>query len=528
MGLDPHTDGTPEWTTGLDDPIHRAPIVGYLRAIRAHWLLCLFIVLAALAGSAASIVTSSQGYVAKGSLLVNPVPEIDTTLAGLPVIRASGSDPERPVKTAATLMRSSAVTDRASELIDGELTPQQIEIGVEVTAEEGENLISVEATNGDPQLAARLANAYIDATLDVRRETLRPLVAAAIRNTRSELDGLPATDSPQGIELQLRLSELRTIADGRDPTLSVAQRASPPSSPEGEPAWLILALALAAGAVIAAAISILVELLVPGPIRDESELQALIPAPIIARLPRLGGRRALSMLGDSPSTALEGFRMLRGQLQHRSHARATEANGGPLLRGVIAITSASAGDGRTSVAVGLAGAVAATNSDALLIETDVRHPSLATELEIEPDDDLTSLLDLNEDGPGIVTPLPRRPGVGVVVARRVEQMRALEQLNADIPKILERARRLADCVIVDAPPLALASDALPTLSAVDQVILVVRLGHTRRAALLAAAEVLAQRGLTLAGIVVIGSPLLEEIEAPHVSRESAAPVRSAR
>ena len=63
------------------------------------------------------------------------------------------------------------------------------------------------------------------------------------------------------------------------------------------------------------------------------------------------------------------------------------------------------------------------------------------------------------------------------------------------------------------------SDALPTLSAVDQVILVVRLGHTRRAALLAAAEVLAQRGLTLAGIVVIGSPLLEEIEAPHVSRD---------
>ena len=104
------------------------------------------------------------------------------------------------MKTAATLMRSSAVTDPASELIDGELTPlEQIEIGVEVTAEEGENLISVEATNGDPQLAARLANAYIDATLDVRRETLRPLVAAAIRNTRSELDGLRAIDSPQGI-----------------------------------------------------------------------------------------------------------------------------------------------------------------------------------------------------------------------------------------------------------------------------------------------------------------------------------------
>ena len=103
-----------------------------------------FIVLAALAGSAASIVTSSQGYVAKGSLLVNPVPEIITKLAGLALVpRASGSCPERPVvKTAATLMRSSAVTDRASELIDGELTPQQIEIGVEVTAEESENLIS--------------------------------------------------------------------------------------------------------------------------------------------------------------------------------------------------------------------------------------------------------------------------------------------------------------------------------------------------------------------------------------------------
>ena len=62
-------NGRQAWTTRF---IGRRSSATYW-LIRAHWLLCLFIVLAALAGSAASIVTSSQGYVAKGSLLVNPV-----------------------------------------------------------------------------------------------------------------------------------------------------------------------------------------------------------------------------------------------------------------------------------------------------------------------------------------------------------------------------------------------------------------------------------------------------------------------
>jgi Mrp family chromosome partitioning ATPase len=206
--------------------------------------------------------------------------------------------------------------------------------------------------------------------------------------------------------------------------------------------------------------------------------------------------------------------MLRGQLQYRLHARVTGGNGGSLLRGVIAVTSPSPGDGRTGVALGLVRAVAATQSDALLIETDVRHPSLARELGIETDEDLSGLLDSRGDASRIVTPLTQLPGVGAVVAPRVDNMRALEQLNMDMPDILGRARGLADCVIVDAPPLSLASDALPTLSAADQVVLVVRLGHTEREAVLAAAEVLAQRRVILAGIVVVDSPLVEEVEPP--------------
>ena len=156
-------------------PSTRAPILGYLRAIRAHWLLCVLIVLVTVGGCAAWLVKRAPQYVAETVLLVSPVPETDTTLADLPLLRAAGGDPERPVKTAATLLDSPQVAERASDDLGGEPSADDIDTAVEVAAQTGQNLVSVEATETEPELAAEVANAFAEAALDLRRENLRPL-----------------------------------------------------------------------------------------------------------------------------------------------------------------------------------------------------------------------------------------------------------------------------------------------------------------------------------------------------------------
>jgi Mrp family chromosome partitioning ATPase len=517
-----------DWAPSLEDPIQRAPIVGYLRAIRAHRVVCVLIVLAALIGSGAWLAKRTPSYQATAGLLVSPVPETDTSLAGLPILRASGGDPQRPMKTVATLIDTIEVARRASALINGEVSADQIENSVKVVPEDGENLVSVEASSSDPVLAASVANAYVHAGLDVRQDTLRPLIAAALADSRSELDSLPDRDSPRGIELQARIGDLQAISDGRDPTLSVAARAVPPSSSDATPAWLVLGLALAAGIAIAAAVAILIEILVPGPVNDEDELQATIPAPIVARVPRLPRRQSRTRDDRVPAGYLEAFRTLRGQLEFRRRAtnRSREHNGAPGIRGVIAITSPATGDGKTSVAIGLARAVIATRASALLVEANVRNPGLASRLGVDSEADLTALIDSDTDLGRVVVPVPRNPGLGVLAAERIDNLRAAEQLTAAIPRIIERARWHADVVIIDAPPLAFAGDALPILRAADQFALTVRLRHTQRGDVVAAAELLDQYDLAPTGLVVVESPLAEAGKPVPAAVEPSAAARS--
>jgi Mrp family chromosome partitioning ATPase/capsular polysaccharide biosynthesis protein len=499
------------WETALDDPLHRAPVVGYLRAIRAHFVVCVVIVTAALVGSGVWLAKRTTTYQSTAELLVSPVPETDISLAGLPLLRASGGDPQRPTKTAATLIDTAEVARRASQLINGELSPDQVDSGVTVTPEDGENLVLVEAKVADPVLAASVANAYVHAALDVRRETLRPLVADAIASSRAELDSLADPSSPRGIELQARIGDLQAISDGRDPTLTVAARALPPTSSEGTPAWLVLALALAAGIAIAAAVAILIEILVPGPVNDEDEVQAIIPAPVLTRVPRLVRQPSSARDDDLPAAYLEAFRTLRGQLEFRTRAnrRGPDRNGAPGLEGVIAITSPSAEDGKTSVAAGLARAVIAARGRVLLVEANVRNPGLASRLGVEPEADLTALVDPDIDPGAVVGSVPELPGLEILLARRIENLRAAERLTAAIPGIIERVRAHADCVIIDSPPLALASDALPILRAADQFVLTVRLRNTQRGDVIAATELLDQHDLTAAGLVIVESPLVD-------------------
>jgi polysaccharide biosynthesis transport protein len=207
----------------------------------------------------------------------------------------------------------------------------------------------------------------------------------------------------------------------------------------------------------------------PGP------LTAVVHAPALLAS---NGHRA--KLLPERELALEAFRSILADLRFLS----TDHDAPPIT---VAVTSASRGEGKTFTACNLALARAATGARTILIDADARASGVASFFGLPPrSSGLTDLLS-NHD-PVWETAIHRL---------EIEGAAALEVLPAGsstarsaallegpgMMELLARARRKADFVVVDTPPLNVLTDAAMIASRVDAVIVVVRGGITEREAL---------------------------------------------
>ena len=89
--------------------------------------------------------------------------------------------------------------------------------------------------------------------------------------------------------------------------------------------------------------------------------------------------------------------------------------------------------------------------------------------------------------------------------------------------LLEDAKRLADYVVLDSPPLTQVIDAMPLARQVDDVVIVTRLGSSNLTQLAHLGDLLDQNGIKPAGFVVVGGPAPGGVEL--LPRGAAAPQR---
>jgi Mrp family chromosome partitioning ATPase len=315
--------------------------------------------------------------------------------------------------------------------------------------------------------------------------------------------GAAAASSVQQQNLNDVIGKLQTVLDThRDPSLSVLAPAQAPGSASGAPRWLIILLAALAGLALGSVAALAIEYF-NRRIRDARDVQAVFPEPILAGIPKVGarrtrlrrGRRALSPL-DMPPQAFEQMRLLRTQLLAPAYGR------------VIMVTSADAGDGKTSVAAALAGAFSEGGRDVILLDADVLKPDAATVFglpganqDAEPADATTSLADLLVHVPGLphVEVLRSPPG----------DMASLEMLISRLPELIDEATQLADRVIVDTPPVVEVSDSLRIAPECDSVVVVVRPRHTDRSRLALARDKLLRTGANVVGTVLVGESVVK-------------------
>jgi capsular exopolysaccharide synthesis family protein len=178
------------------------------------------------------------------------------------------------------------------------------------------------------------------------------------------------------------------------------------------------------------------------------------------------------------------------------------------LRSLV-VTSALAGEGKSTIALGLAISAARLHQRVLLIDADLRRPSLHQQLDLPNGYGLSTLLtrqtsfrQSSEMQPShrytdlplsILTsgPAPTDPAQLLSAERMGDLMQALEQAY--------------DLIIIDAPPVLGIVDAMLVASFCSSVVLVGRIGHVTRAELTQATALLSK--LNVIGVIANGSDL---------------------
>lgn len=221
-------------------------------------------------------------------------------------------------------------------------------------------------------------------------------------------------------------------------------------------------------------------------------LEELSGQRLLASLPHVrNGFRGLVTSADCPPTLLESFRILR--------ANVMLALRDPMTR-VITVTSAHAGEGKSTTVVNLAAMIATSGKRVLVIDCDLRHPSVHLYYGIENRVGLTSVLLEKEDIDKCIQQV-HGENLHVLTAGPIPGNSPELLASPEMALLLNEMKERFDCVLLDSPPLLNLSDGVLLASLAQGAVLVVSFERTRQSHLYEATRVLNYSGVPIIGIV---------------------------
>jgi capsular exopolysaccharide synthesis family protein len=469
--------------------------VRYLETIRDRWWLVLLTTIIAIAAAGVYVATAPKQYQAEADLLITPVASNDTSTAGLGLITDS-NDPTQTVSTAARLVSTDAVAQATKARLRSTQSAQSLLDDVTVQPIAQSNLVSVQARQGSATGAARLATAFATSAVNVRTALLHEEIAMQLPSLQQRQAALPPAERTGPGTIGQRIADLQTLQAAPDPTIRVASPASTPSSPFSPQKRLALVAGALAGLIIGLGAAFASQALDPR-LRREEQLRELFRLPVLARIPKLRNGRhngPLSPMELTPA-AVEAYRTLRATL-----AATTEG-----VRRSVLITSSSPNEGKTTAAINFAEALAAAGNRVVLIEGDLRRPTIAQTLGIQPVAGVGAVLVSSvsiEDA--LVTTREYGPDLRFLLVEHAATSLADRLSLPTARHLVAEAEAIADYVVIDSPPLTEVIDALPLAQEVDTVVVMARVGVSRLNRLAELGEILEHGGVHPAGLVVIG------------------------
>jgi len=385
------------------------------------------------------------------------------------------------------------------------------------------DVISVKVRSGDARTAAILADAYVQAYTDVRREqNVQGLLdaAAEVQKKISELqtqinaideqvaaapsdqqESLRAALAPQRQLLvdqqavfKQRLDQIQVDASVQSGSAQLVRPAITPTSPAEPNPMRTLALAIIVGLLLGLGAAFLADYLDVSVNSAEDLERASGGLPVLGAVPQDNppDNRPIA-ISQPKDLAVEAYRGLRTSVQFITMDRAIK---------VVQVTSALPGEGKTTTAANLAVLLVQAGKRVVLVDADLRKPRIHEVFVVDGGKGLTTALlgsepevvmqkvEVGDDRLTLITsgPIPTNPSELVGSNR----MRSL----------LSALRDEFDIIIVDAPPVLPVTDAVVLAGLTDIVIVVAKAHQTTDAQVRETVSTLARAGATLGGTVL--------------------------
>lgn len=427
-------------------------LLDYLNTLRRYALLIFALVVLCGGGAYLLSTTRPDVYQASATVLVSA----DRAGSASDLVQGS-TYVEQLVSSYAVMVRSEVVLQPVIDELGLDTTPKAL--AGSLTAETPVNtvLIDIHARRWDPAEARILADAVADQ------------LAVAVSKVSPSIDDEPAV-------------RVTTIQSATLPRFAIAP------SPRR---WAV------GGGLVGLLLGIGLALLLRvfgGRVRDASDVASVASTPTLGEVVEAPRRLTLpaAVLRAPRSAESESLRRVAANMHYLG------VDGG--MRSFL-VTSASPGEGKSSIAAAMALILAETSDRVLLVDADLRSPSLHALTGLEPDVGLSTVLvgDIELDqaiqswgtaGPHVLTsgPVPPNPG---------------QLVNSDAMKaVLVRAREQYDTVVVDTGPMMMVSDPVWLGHLVEGVLVVARRGHTRTILLGKILNALATARVPASGVVI--------------------------
>jgi succinoglycan biosynthesis transport protein ExoP len=295
-----------------------------------------------------------------------------------------------------------------------------------------------------------------------------------------------------------RLKEVGVEAGVVTNNVTVVDPALPPGSPYKPNLPSNLNVAAVIGLILGIALAFFLEYL-DDTLRQPEDMEKLTRLPVLGVIPLVKSKKGqqnllLAMMShsDARSGFAEAYRSVRTALQFSTREGAPRQ---------LVVTSTSAGEGKTTTALSLAINFAQTGKLTLLIDSDLRNPTLHKYLGVDNSRGLSNYLSGDMPALGVVRPTPVA-NLYVIPAGPLPP-NPVELLSG--PKLASMLRDLGDRfaqIVLDAPPVLGIADALVLGNQVGAVLFVAAAAGTRKAHARAALKRLRQAGVVPLGAIM--------------------------
>lgn len=473
------------------DAINEASgLVRTLRILRERWLIIVGTTIAAAVVAVAYSSTRPKEYTATSKLLFAP-----NTLAQMAggVSPQPDSDPEATKATNVLLVTTTTVGDKVAKDLH---LPASFEVGNEVTAESesNANVVDIHVVDTDPMRAAQIANHWASDFVDYSRTTAQDQARAAESTIEAKLKALAPTD-PLRPDLVAALAKLGLLEASQTGNASQIQAAAVPTTPSAPKPKRDGVIAGALGLLLGIGFVFLLNVF-DRRIKSVEEFEAIYGFGALATIPASSREPATQR---DRQAALEPFRILRNGLAFLSVTQEIRT---------VMVTSAVPGEGKSTVASGLARAAALAGQRVILVECDLRRPTFHRQFDLGGDPrGLTTALIGGVPVTELLRPvLHGRRALLVLPSGPTPPNSAELFLSAEMAGVLRELTEQADLVVLDCPPLLPVADSHVLLDNphMDACLMVARAYHTTRDQARRARAVLDRRRLSRFGLVING------------------------